>query len=132
MATRYINADLDLLTATDLTPLVDALQCHGMILLRVDRLHTAQWIAVMETGSEHRDAESTIIAILDAIDALTEEERDLWRACENRTIDVGYDCGRQELAFKDRLSSNTLARMAKAGVSLVTTLYPENYGKARV
>jgi hypothetical protein len=62
--------------------------------------------------------------MLDAIEAIDEPAKELWRACTKREFNIGYDCGDEPWAFNNGLSNRTLDRIARLGASLRITLYP--------
>ncbi len=125
MQTRYINTDLDLAAHIDLRPLLTALAAAG-----VEALHGAvrgdddAWHAVLETAIHYPEPETTIAAMLTAIEALAPAERSTWNACHQRDFNLGYDCGTAPWAFAAGLSNGLLARIAAVGATVQWTLYP--------
>lgn len=121
----YLNTDLDLISAVDLSALAAALETCGVFPLHVSRVDDGQWRATFETKRQFTEPESNIAAMLTAVESLTKSMRAAWAACKLRDFNIGYDCGVQPWAFNQGLSSELLWRMAKAGASMRITLYPD-------
>lgn len=123
-AIRYLNTDLDLTSAGDLTTLAAAFEARGMLPLHVARGGDGLWHATFETGAQHEEAESNIAAMLAVVESLAEPLLAAWTGCTRREFDIGYDCGGTPRAFHQGLSGDLLGRVAAAGASLRITLYP--------
>jgi len=128
-AIKYLNTDLDLVAVRDLTPLANALDARGVFPLSVQQDGGELWYATLEISANSHDArmlepEATILVMLDAIEALDGEAKELWSACSKREMNIGYDCGDVPWAFNNRLANSTLRRIADVGTSLRITLYP--------
>jgi hypothetical protein len=123
---NYLNTDLDLVAPRDLTPLATALELRGAFPLSLQEDGDGQWYAILElsTDPEVREPEATIGMMLDAIEAIDGDAKELWGECTKREFNIGYDCGDEPWAFNNGLSSRTLHRMASLGASLRITLYP--------
>jgi hypothetical protein len=122
---EYLNTDLDLASADDLTALVAALEAAGIPPLHVTRgENTGSWYAMLETAEQHLEPESNIAAMLAVIEALPPPLRSVWASCSQREFNVGYDCGLEPWAFNQGLSARLLGRMAAVEASLRWTLYP--------
>ena len=129
--TQYLNTDLDLLSADDLTALAAAFEVRGLMPTRVIRYHDGQWqwharFCGNTTGDEWYDEpEPTIAAMLAVIEALDPPLRSAWAGCSRREFDIGYECGREPFHFHQGLSAGILARLVAAGASLRVTLYAD-------
>ena len=121
----YLNTDLDLTSADDLTALAAALQAAGVFPLHVTRGEGGQWYATFETEEQHTEPEPNIAAMLAAVESLAPPLRSAWAGCPRREFNSGYDCGREPWAFNQGLSAGLLGRVAAAGASLRVTLYPD-------
>jgi hypothetical protein len=124
---KYLNTDLDLVAAFDLTPLASALEARGVFPLHVTIGGGEAWYSTLEVetmGPKLESPEVTIRSMLDAIEALDGEMREHWTQCSKREFNIGYDCGDEPWAYNDGLSHETLKRIAQAGASLRITLYP--------
>jgi hypothetical protein len=125
--THYINTDLDLTSADDLTELAAAFEVRGLTLMRrVTRLADGQWFCGFSMGGPwFEEPEPNIAAMLAVIEALDPPLRSAWAGCSLRVFDVGYDCGQEPFAFRQDLSAELLVRLAAVGGSLRVTLYSE-------
>jgi hypothetical protein len=121
---RYLNTDLDLTSAGDLTALAAAFEARGMLPLHVTRGEDGLWYATFETGEQHEEPEPNIAALIAVVESLAEPQRAVWAGCARREFNIGYDCGGAPRAFDQGLSSELLGRVAAAGASLRITLYP--------
>jgi hypothetical protein len=122
---RYLNTDLDLVAARDLTPLAEALSAQGVRpLYGVTHGEDERWYATFETDEQHATPEESMVAMLDAIESLPGPARTLWKKCSLREFNIGYDCGDHPWAFNNGLSNGTLIRAGAAGATLRITLYP--------
>lgn len=131
--TQYLNTDLDLLSADDLTALAAAFEVRGLMPTRVIRLDDGRWHARFSGNSTadrcYDEPEPTIAAVLAVIEALDPPLRSAWAGCSQREFDIGYDCGREPLHFHQGLSAGLLVRLAAAGASLRVTLYADQDGR---
>lgn len=128
MSTRYLNIDLDLVSALPLDALVEALEKA--------QLHRVNgWKD--NAGREHQGWEvngyidssgpaPTIETLLVAIETLPESALAAWNTCEVRAFDIGYNCGEEPWGFHQEVPAELLARMAALDISLRLTLYPEH------
>jgi hypothetical protein len=122
---RYLNTDLDLVAERDLAPLVSALRARGVLALYdVVTGEDGRRYVTLETDEQHDLPETTIVAMLDAIESLEGEARSLWSQCSLREFNIGYNCGKEPWAFNNGLTNATLLRLARLGASLRITLYP--------
>ncbi len=123
---EYHNTDLDLVCASDLTPLTNVLSSLGLFAIgkKPDKGEDSQWYAILETCDFLDEPERTIGVMLDAIEALDGDAARLWAGCSKREMNIGYMCGDVPWAFNQGLSTSTVKRMASADVSLRVTIYP--------
>jgi hypothetical protein len=125
---RYLNTDLDLTSADDLTALAAVFEAQRLPHLDVTRRADGLWHARFETGEQHEEPEPNITAMIAVVDSLAESLRAVWTGCTLREFNIGYDCGGMPRAFDQGLSTGLLARIAAAGASLRITLYPPPSG----
>lgn len=123
----YLNTDLELTSAEDLSALTTEFEARGAFNLYQGRGDDGRWHATFEISSDvsPHEPEQTIAALLDLVEALPGPLRAVWSRCEIREFNIGYDCGRRPWAFNQGLSNAILARLAAAGASLRITIYPE-------
>lgn len=122
---RYLNTDLDLASAHDLTALAAAFEAGGLFPLHVTHGEDGRWYAWFETEEEHADPEPNIAAMLAVVEALAPPNQAVWAGCSQREFNIGFDCGLEPWAFNQGLSAELLGRMAVVGASLRWTLYPD-------
>lgn len=121
----YLNTDLDLISADDLTALAAAFEAGRVPPLHVTRADDGRWYAIFDTDKEFDEPEANIAAMLAVVESLAPPLRSTWSGCSRREFNIGYDCGQEPWAFNQGLSAELLGRMAAAGASLRVTLYPD-------
>jgi hypothetical protein len=121
----YLNTDLDLTSAEDLTALAAAFEGGGVPPLHVTHGADALWYATFETSAQFAEPEPNIAAMLAIVESLARPLRSMWDGCTRREFNIGYDCGDEPWAFNQGLSPDLLGRMAAAGASLRVTPYPD-------
>ena len=119
----YLNTDLDLVSADDLTPLTSALEALGLLLLYVEQREDSLWHAGLEPAEQYDGPEAGVAALLRAIESLSEPLAAAWAACIARELSVGYQCGNEPRSVEHGLSSPLLGRAAALGASLNIVLY---------
>lgn len=122
---NYLNTDLDVTSASDLTSLAATFEAGGVSPLHVTRGDDGLWRAVFETDNQYTDPETTISEMLAVVESLCPSRQSIWSGCSQREFNVGYDCGTEPWAFNQGLSTELLGRMAAVGASLRITLYPD-------
>jgi hypothetical protein len=123
---HYRNTDLVLTAGFDLRALGDVLEDGGLVLLHCqpDAAGT-KWLASLETCTASEESpDETIGKLLDVIERLGESARETWLRCTQREFNIGYDCGVEPRSFETFVSAETIARMARLGISLGITIYP--------
>ncbi len=127
--TCYLNTDLDLTSADDLTELVKVLEASRIPPLHVGRGKDGIWYATFETEDHYEEPEVNIESMIEVVESLSEHLQSIWLGCLCREFNIGYDCGNEPWAFNQRLSSHLLARISAVGASLRITLYPLEQNK---
>jgi hypothetical protein len=122
--TRYLNTDLDVISERDPASLVDALDKRFVSLIGEVRKELDGYHAIFETHVSDDEPETTVLALLEAVEGLDGEARETWQACSARELHLGYDCGDEPKSYSQAISSATLTRAVAAGMSLRITLYP--------
>ena len=128
---EYLNTDLDLASAVELTGLAEALKAKALFPLHVTKADDGLWYAKFETEKNYDEPEKTIKEMITAIEALEEPLSSIWFRCSQREFNIGYDCGTEPWAFEQGLTSELLGRIAALGASLRFTLYPDREGSAQ-
>jgi hypothetical protein len=122
--TRYLNTDLDLVSAEDLTPLAAALAKKKWSVLHAEQHSDGLWRAGFETWQgSHKAPQATIAAMLKVIEALPKPLKAIWNGCSKRDFNIGFDGGTQPHAFEQTLLPQLLARIAALGASVTITIY---------
>jgi hypothetical protein len=122
---KYLNTDLDLTSAVELTGLASALDALGVYPLHVTQSENGLWCSILETTDQHLEPASNIAAMVAAIELLDEANRAVWFSCTQRDFNVGYDCGVLPLNVNLGISPELLHRVAAIGGSLQISLYPD-------
>jgi hypothetical protein len=121
----YINTDLDLTSADDLTALTVTFKAGGTIALHCGCYDDGLWYATFEREDyDQSQPEPAIAAMLEVVESLNEPLRAVWLGCTRREFNIGYVCGSRPWAYNQDLTSLLLGRIAAAGASLRITLYP--------
>jgi hypothetical protein len=128
---EYLNTDLDLASAVELTCLAEALKDKALFPLHVTKAGDGLWYAKFETETNYDEPEKTINEMITAIEALEEPLKAIWFRCSQREFNIGYNCGTEPWAFEQGLTSELLGRIAALGASLRFTLYPDREGSAQ-
>lgn len=121
---HYLNTDLDLSSAVDITELTNAFECGGVSPLHVTLGADGLWYSSLETDHQYHEPEGNIAHMVSVIEQLAEPHLSVWRSCTLCEFNIGYDCGLEPWAFNQGLSHELLARIAAVGASLRVTLYP--------
>jgi hypothetical protein len=127
---RYLNTDLDVIASRELTPLAIALAARGIChLCEEPRGYDdggGQWYLTFEVNGSSPDDEPevTIRTMLDALEAIDGDAKELWTVCSKREFNIGYDCGDEPWAFNQGLETGTRRRISELGASRRVTLYP--------
>jgi hypothetical protein len=129
---RYLNTDLDLESADDLSLLATALDARDIFPLHAERVEDGLFIARFETNDTFDEPEANLLAFLAAIDSLYVPERVVWDSCRVRMFDIGIRSGIEPQWVQQTISSQTLRRIADVGADLRITLYPFEPTKSNV
>ena len=96
---------------------------RGLCALHVEQFSDLRWIARFEILPQHDEPETTISAMLHAVDALDEPRAEVWRQCSVREFNIGYSSGTHPKALEQRLSNALLSRIANCGATVGITIY---------
>ncbi|MHC5541420.1 hypothetical protein ACYOEI_24630 [Singulisphaera rosea] len=125
---HYLNTDLVLHSADDLTELAEAFKAAGVPPMYVTHEEDGLWYAYFETHERFEELGPNIAAMVEVVESWTGPLRSVWDGCTLREFNVGYDCGAEPWAFNQGLSTELLGRIAAVGGSLRFTLYPDRDG----
>ena len=119
---KYLNVDLEIDSAADLTPIVEAFGAD------VDVMFNGDWgrhhRAAFEIGGSHASANEDIEFFCTLIEALSDGARALWNGSFSRTFDLGFESGDTSPSYRLVLAAETIERVSKIGGSLAVTIYP--------
>lgn len=126
---RYINTDLLLTAPFDLATLATVLAPENAPIscLHVGYNEKTGYQASFEAfdvDGNHGTPEESMTVLLDAIERLPQALQSMWRACSNKTFDMGYNSGVTPRPITHALSLHTLARMQSLGIDVSVTVYP--------
>lgn len=124
---RYINTDLVICSSRDLTPLSVAFEAAGVWVMHTTLGNDGRWWASMEVDKNEdnfQSADENIQEFMRIVELLPPHIRVMWDQCDQRVLDIGYDCGIRPWAFTQRLELETLQRVVSARCEIKWTLYP--------
>lgn len=119
---HFLNVDLDIESRGPLTPLVNALGEHT-ILLHQGR-DRGMHHAAFELRSSHRGPDGIIRGFCTLLERLPETAVAAWRDATTRTFDIGYECGSRPRSFRSIVRAGTIRRVAELDAQIVVTIYP--------
>ena len=122
--TRFINVDLDLSSAHELTDLVQAFEPHAFTLNCWQDENT--FFASLELASDPIDAESAIRRFVSLIESLPPKARNSWNEASKRDFSIGIDAGSSPSTFEAALSPEVLelAVRVRARITFVVYVHP--------
>src|SRR6266850_4353381 len=122
MNVHYLNTDLELESASDLKPIVEAFGEDVLVLHHgtVRGNHRASF----EIAGSHAGPNEDIKYFVALVEALPPSARQLWDGCYSRVFDLGYQSGGGTSSFRSELRSNTVQALAKLNATIVFTIYP--------
>jgi hypothetical protein len=122
MNVQYLNTDLELESASDLAPIVEAFG-EDVVVLRhgiVRGNHRASF----EIAGSHAGPNEDIKYFVALVEALPPSARALWNGCYSRVFDIGYRSGSGTPSYRSELRSNTIQALADLNATIVVTVYP--------
>ncbi|NJM57193.1 MAG: hypothetical protein HC857_06805 [Synechococcales cyanobacterium RU_4_20] len=121
---RYLNTDLDVMSAVDLRELAAALEQSGLVALHCEPGEDGLWSACFEAEVQFEQPEETIALMVSVLEGVGAELRSQLHRCSLLEFNLGYACGDEPWAFNQGVSAALLGRMAVLGVGLRVTIYP--------
>lgn len=131
---HFLNVDLDIESATDLTGLAAELE-KGTVILHMGstgpgkNLLSMVRLESLDCDTAH-GPDAVIHDLCGVIEALSPAGRALWYSAKVRQFDVGYDAqptpGHPAVRFI--LRPDTIGRVARLGATLAVTVYPPDAG----
>jgi hypothetical protein len=114
--THFLNVDLELRAAHELTELVQAFEPGAMALncMAIE----GGYMANLELATEPRDAEAAIRSFVDLIDKLPRRARVLWNETSRREFSIGVQAGSTPPSFELALTPAVLKLAADVGARI--------------
>jgi hypothetical protein len=123
----YITTDLDLRARFDLSVLNAEFETVGLLPKPVGKRH-GLWCAGYSCPAYHGETSTqspaeTLKLLLQIVEGLTSEGRDLWDNCVTRRFDMGFMCSDERFASNWQINPALLQRVAAVKGDLVITIY---------
>jgi hypothetical protein len=115
---RFINVDLDVESAGELRPLIDAMEPYAYSLERPPGLASFE---VNEASPN--DPEVVILEFIRIVKLLPPEARKVWDAASRRVFDVGLQSGRNPFRQSYKIGIDTPREAADIGADIAITIY---------
>ena len=126
MHTAFLNVDLDLKSDGPLDAIVEAFGDQAVV-LRHDRVGQ-RFVASFQVAGIMPNANSTIDALCDLVQALPPPARAVWDACRRRVLDIGIQSGPAPDRFHAVIDAATVRRAGDLGCAIVVTVYGQKFG----
>ena len=125
---QFLNADLDVFSDRDLQPLIDEIGERALLLHGGPFTDELPFMARYEIydGCDTKSPEILIVAFCLLIESLSSTSRAIWGSSRERVIDLGYDVLNSRGRTHDRITAETLARMAALNIDLAWSFYPSD------
>lgn len=121
--TQRASVVLDVRTSRDPSPLIHALRAADVhVVSRSPQRSEGMWFVTFERSLVGLTLEATAGALLDGIEALTGEAREIWYVSALRELHLGFEIGTAPRVFSEGLTSEILSRAAAAGMSMRITI----------
>ncbi len=122
--TTFLNVDLDITSAADLTPLASAVEAAGAIVLTCHRAPDGSFCMLVEVGEDTHSMADTIDRLIDLVDTLDTVPRRLFDEADSRTFNVGIEAGQQPEVHVEQLEPAQVAAIGRLHAGVAVTLYP--------
>lgn len=128
MPAQFLNADLDIFSDRDLQPLIDEIGERACLLHGGPFTDELPFMARYEIDHDPatKSPETLILAFCRLIESLSSTSRALWDSSRQRVIDLGYEVVIARDRTHDRITAETLARMAALHIDLAWSFYPSD------
>ena len=122
MEIRYITTDLDFVSKTELSSIVNELGEQALP-SHYDWVKD-KYFVVLASPSDHNEPEKTIAEFCGIIEGLSENAKKLWFGCEKRVADIAFESGKRPNNLSCKLSEELITRLNALKMSIVITIYP--------
>ncbi|HEY2470701.1 MAG TPA: hypothetical protein VGI45_23100 [Terracidiphilus sp.] len=118
----FANVDLDIWSADNLRPLVDAMG-DRVIEMRVGKVRRT-YEAHLEIGwSKKQTPTSIILRFCSLVEALTPSKRRLWDGAKTKSFDIGIYAVPRHRHYWSAISAEAVRASAKVGAQIAITVY---------
>ncbi len=132
MPIEFINADLEITSSEDLTPIKEAFEqsSYEFVVMYCGEIAGGTYLASFEVHPDNlRDDQSAaekIHAFCDSIGQLQGFAKEVWNRAGKRVIDLGYQSDDHCEAFVDRIPLAAIRRLEELRIELALTIYPKS------
>ena len=119
---QFLNVDMDVESARNLDPLVEAFGRRVIVLHREHR--RGRHFATLELSRQPRGPNAAIQSFVKLVEHLPPRARALWNGSRRRVFDIGVDVGKGGHIPVIALSEDTVARASTVGARVLVTCYP--------
>lgn len=124
MEVQYLNTDLEIESASDLSKIVDEFG-EEVLVLHHGEIRGYQHASFEIGGSSlSTSADDIINSFCALVDVLSKEAREVWDGCCSRVFDIGFESGISTPYFRSEIRAGTIERVAKIDAGIVITIYP--------
>jgi len=122
--TEFLNIDLDLVCPEKLSPLLKEVSKQVFELYHEKKKgkDTAS-LEINDIYPGSQDAEKTLRKFCDILEKLTPTSKRIWNKCKRKCFNIGFEAGSKPYRFEEKLSVNTLKRVAKLNANIEITIY---------
>jgi hypothetical protein len=115
--TTFLNVDLDIRALTGLGELLSSISSSTIL------LQQTEFDASLELNKTFTSPEEVLNRLVELIDALPPQARNVWHQCEFRKFNIGIQAGNEPHAASFAISSKTVSLLAEVQVELIFTVY---------
>lgn len=132
MPIEFINADLEITSSEDLTPIKEAFaqSVYEFAVMHCGEIGDGNFMASFEVhpdrSRDDQSAEEKIHAFCDSIARLPGFAKEVWNRAGKRVIDLGYQTDDHCEAFVDRIPLAAIRSLEELGIELALTIYPKS------
>ncbi len=120
---KYLNTDLELESAHDLSLIVKKLHAEGCVILYDGKLDELNF-ATFEVSLQSTNPDDTVGKFVKHIDSLPAEARTAFDNCCSRVVDIAFESGDEPSSFSSVLALGTIIELSRLGISVSITIYP--------
>ena len=128
MSCLFLNADLDVFSASPLNDLIEAIGDRAVLLRGGPGSDDSPFVARYEIDDQVtiKTPEALVAAFSTLIEGLSGLALQQWNQAARRVIDFGYEIDAKSGRIEDSITPPTLARLAALNITLAWTLYPKD------